>query len=39
MYIKQVFKVENDWWLYLIGVVIIGIAAIIGSIPHSIAIF
>ena len=39
MYIKQVFKVENDWWLYLIGVIIIGIAAIIGSIPHSIAIF
>ena len=39
MYIKQVFKVENDWWLYLIGVLIIGVAAIIGSIPHSIAIF
>jgi len=39
MYIKQVLKVENDWWLYLIGVIIIGIATVVGSIPHSIAIF
>jgi membrane protease YdiL (CAAX protease family) len=39
MYIKQVFKVENDWWLYLIGVIIVGISTIIGSIPHTIALF
>jgi len=38
MYIKQVFKVENHWWLYLIGVIIIGIATVVGSIPHFIAI-
>jgi membrane protease YdiL (CAAX protease family) len=39
MYIKQVFKVENDWWLYLIGVIIICISTVIGSIPHTIALF
>ena len=39
MYIKQVFKVENDWWLYLIGVIIVGISTVIGSIPHFIALF
>lgn len=39
MYIKQVFKVENDWWLYLIGVIIVGISTVIGSIPHTITIF
>ena len=38
MYIKQVFKFENDWWLYLIGVIIVGISAVIGSIPHTIAL-
>ena len=39
MYIKQVFKVENDWWLYLIGVIIVVISSLIGSIPHTIALF
>ena len=39
MYIKQVFKVEKDWWLYLIGVIIVGISTVIGSIPHFIALF
>ena len=39
MYIKQVFKVENDWWLYLIGVIIVGISTVIGSIPHTITLF
>ena len=39
MYIKQVFKFENDWWLYLIGVIIVGISTVIGSIPHTITIF
>ena len=39
MYIKQVFKFENDWWLYLIGVIIVGISIVIGSIPHTIALF
>ena len=39
MYIKQAFKGENDWWTYLVGVVIIGIAMVVGSVPHAIAIF
>ena len=39
MYIKQVFKVENNWWLYLIGIIIVGISTVIGSIPHTIALF
>lgn len=38
MYIRQVLKVEHDWWRYIIGV----IAAIAGvgvfSIPHTVAI-
>ena len=39
MYIKQVFKVENNWWLYLIGIIIVGVSTVIGSIPHTIALF
>lgn len=38
MYISQVFKVEHDWWRYIIGVM----AAIVGvgvfSMPHIIAL-
>ncbi len=38
MYISQVFKVEHDWWRYIIGVVgaIIGVG--IFSMPHLIAL-
>ena len=38
MYIKQAFKVEHDWWLYLVGVVLIFIGSQIGQIPFLIAI-
>lgn len=39
MYIKQAFKIENDWWLYLVGVVLVFIGILIGQIPHTIALF
>lgn len=39
MYISQVYKVQHDWWRYIIGT----IAAIVGvgifSVPHLIALF
>ena len=38
MYIKQAFKVEHDWWLYLVGVIIIFIGSQLGQIPFLIAI-
>ncbi len=38
MYIKQAFKVEHDWWLYLVGVIIIFIGVMIGQIPFTVAV-
>tara|TARA_Y100000385_G_scaffold290348_1_gene363131 strand:+ start:2278 stop:3204 length:927 start_codon:yes stop_codon:yes gene_type:complete len=38
MYIKQAFKVEHDWWLYLVGVLLIFIGSQLGQIPFLIAI-
>jgi membrane protease YdiL (CAAX protease family) len=38
MYIKQVFKVEHDWWLYLVGVILVFIGTQIGQVPFLIAI-
>ncbi|MGB0455358.1 MAG: lysostaphin resistance A-like protein [Flavobacteriaceae bacterium] len=38
MYIKQAFKFEHDWWLYLVGVLIIFIGSQLGQIPFLIAI-
>ena len=38
MYIKQAFKVEHDWWLYLVGVLLIYIGSQLGQIPFLIAI-
>ena len=38
MYIKQAFKIEHDWWLYLVGVLIIFIGSQLGQIPFLIAI-
>ena len=35
MYIKQAFNIKHDWWLYLIGVLIIVIAVILGQIPYT----
>ena len=38
MYIKQALKIENDWWLYVAGIILITIVTIIGSIPHVLAL-
>ena len=38
MYIAQAFKVQHDWWRYLIGVIIVIIGISIFSLPHIIAI-
>jgi membrane protease YdiL (CAAX protease family) len=39
MYIAQAFNVLHDWWRYLVGLVIIVIAVIIGQIPLTVAVF
>jgi membrane protease YdiL (CAAX protease family) len=39
MYIAQAFNVLHDWWRYLVGLVIIVIAVIIGQIPFTAAVF
>lgn len=38
MFIKQAFKVEHDFWRYLIGSVVVLIAALIGQMPLLVAI-
>ena len=38
MYIKQAFKNNHDWWLYLAGLALIVIAVILGQIPHTVAL-
>ena len=38
MYISQVSKILNDWWRYILGVVIAIIGVAIFSAPHAIAI-
>lgn len=38
MYIKQAYKIKNDWWLYVAGLLIVFIGVVIGSVPHSIAL-
>ena len=38
MYISQAFNVLHDWWRYLVGLVLIVIAAIIGQIPFTVAV-
>ena len=38
MYIAQAFNVLHDWWRYLVGLVIIIIAVVIGQIPLTVAI-
>lgn len=38
MYIKQAFKINNDWWLYVIGIVIVFVGIVIGQIPHTISL-
>lgn len=39
MYISQAFNVLHEWWRYLIGLIIIVMAIIIGQVPFTIAVF
>jgi len=39
MYIAQTFQVLHDWWRYLIGLIIVIVAVVIGQIPFTVAIF
>ncbi|TWO32977.1 CPBP family intramembrane metalloprotease [Seonamhaeicola sediminis] len=38
MYIAQAFNVLHDWWRYLVGVVIVVIAVVIGQVPFTVAV-
>ena len=38
MYISQAFKSLHEWWRYLVGLIIIVIAVIIGQIPFTAAV-
>ena len=38
MYLKQAFKIENDWWLYLLGLIIVVAGIVVGQIPLTIAV-
>lgn len=39
MYIEQAFKAKTDWWRYLIGIFFVVVAAVIGQIPFTVALF
>lgn len=39
MYISQAYKAFHEWWRYLIGLVIVVIAVIIGQLPFTAAVF
>lgn len=39
MYIAQAFNVLHDWWRYLVGLIFIVIAVVIGQIPFTVAVF
>jgi hypothetical protein len=39
MYIAQAFNTLHDWWRYLVGIIIIVIAVVIGQIPFTVAVF
>ena len=38
MFIKQAFKVEHDFWRYLVGSIVILVAALVGQMPLLVAI-
>lgn len=38
MYIKQVFNTSHEWWRYLVGLLLIFIAVVIGQIPLTVAV-
>lgn len=37
-YIAQAFKSHHDWWRYLVGIIVVFVAAQIGSIPFLLAV-
>ena len=39
MFIEQAYRGKHDFWLYLVGSLIVAIAAVIGQIPLTLAIF
>ena len=39
MFIEQAFRGKHDFWLYLVGSLIVALAAVIGQIPLTVAIF
>ncbi|MFV0570849.1 MAG: lysostaphin resistance A-like protein [Xanthomarina gelatinilytica] len=39
MYIAQAFNALHDWWRYLVGIVFVVIAVVIGQIPFTVAVF
>jgi membrane protease YdiL (CAAX protease family) len=39
MFIEQAYKVKHEWWRYAIGILIVFVAAIIGQIPFTAALF
>lgn len=39
MFIQQAYKAKTDWWRYLIGIVLVFFAVIVGQIPFGIALF
>lgn len=39
MFIEQAFRGKHDFWLYLVGSLIVALAAVIGQTPLTIAIF
>ena len=39
MYLAQAFNVLHDWWRYLVGLILVIIAVIMGQIPFTIAVF
>ncbi len=38
MFIAQAFKSHHDWWRYLVGIIVVFVAAQIGSIPFIVAV-
>jgi membrane protease YdiL (CAAX protease family) len=38
MFIAQAFKSYHDWWRYLVGIIVVFVAAQIGSIPFLVAV-
>ncbi len=39
MYIEQAFKGLHEWWRYIIGIMVIFMAVLIGQIPFMLAVF